>query len=81
MSVATANGSGSHNGTSGRGATSAEHDRILSAVAQTSDDAMFTTSPDGRVTSWSGPAERLFGHSAESIIGLDVAHPIGEPQR
>ena len=81
MSVATANGSGSHTGTAGRGAASAEHDRILSAVAQTSDDAMFTTSPDGRVTSWSGPAERLFGHSAESIIGLDVADLIVEPQR
>lgn len=34
--------------------------------------AVFTASPTGVITSWSVTAERLFGHSAEDVVGKDV---------
>ena len=34
--------------------------------------AVFTASPTGVITSWSVTATRLFGHSAQEVIGRDV---------
>ena len=47
--------------------------RYLSAVVEYSDDAIITKNLDGIVTSWNRSAERLFGYSAEEMIGRPVA--------
>ena len=36
------------------------------------DLAMFILDPDGRITTWSVTATRLFGHSASAVAGKDV---------
>jgi PAS domain S-box-containing protein len=50
---------------------------LLAAIIEMSDDAMFTCDVEGRVTTWSATAQRLFGHSDEDALGrpLDVLFP------
>jgi two-component system cell cycle sensor histidine kinase/response regulator CckA len=47
--------------------------RLLAAIVESSEDAIFGTTPDGTVMSWNGGAERLFGFSAEEIVGQSVS--------
>ena len=44
------------------------HQRLVSVVEQ-SEDAIFTTSLDGDVTSWNRGAERLYGYTPDEMIG------------
>lgn len=46
----------------------AERERLASVV-QYSNDAIFTKTPDGLITSWNRGAERLFGYTAEEAKG------------
>jgi PAS domain S-box-containing protein len=74
-------------------ATSDERRRVeassrLAAIAASSPDAMLSCDLRGRLTSWNEGAERLFGWSAEEVIGrpFDFLAPPGvaadtEPQR
>jgi PAS domain S-box-containing protein len=50
---------------------------LLRAVVEMSDDAIFTCDLDGRVTTWSATAERLFGLSTREVLHgpLDVLFP------
>jgi PAS domain S-box-containing protein len=41
---------------------------LLDAVVELSDDAIFTCDEQGRITTWSATAERLFGHSADDVL-------------
>ncbi len=41
----------------------------LSAILESSDDAIFSETPDGVITSWNSAAERLYGYSAHEAIG------------
>ncbi len=52
----------------------------LAAIVQASDAAILSIRPDRTVDSWNRAAERLFGYSAEEIIGrpLDVLIPEDE---
>ena len=46
--------------------------REMAAIVECSDDAIFSTSPDGLITSWNRGAERLYGYSEAEVVGSPV---------
>src|SRR5215831_8865937 len=44
----------------------------LASVVESSDDAIITRNLEGIITSWNKSAERLFGYTAEEVIGKPV---------
>ncbi len=53
----------------------------LAAIVESSDDAIFSKSLDGIITSWNWTAQRLLGYSAEEMIGTSMWHLIPESRR
>jgi PAS domain S-box-containing protein len=52
----------------------AENERLkLASIVESSDDAIMAASLDGRLSSWNSGAERVFGYTAEEIIGKPIA--------
>jgi PAS domain S-box-containing protein len=47
--------------------------RLMSQVVEYSGDGIMTLTLDGKITSWNRGAERMYGYSAEEIIGQPVA--------
>jgi len=41
----------------------------LAAIVQSSDDAIFSTTPDGVIASWNGGAEKMFGFAVADVVG------------
>ena len=41
----------------------------LAAIIETSDDAIYTLTCEGRITSWNRGAERLYGYAAAEMVG------------
>jgi two-component system CheB/CheR fusion protein len=55
----------------------------LSALVEWSNDAIFSLTLDGTITTWNRGAERLYGHTSEDAIGRSATlllRPGGEPE-
>src|SRR4030095_7709115 len=44
----------------------------LSAIIESADDAIITKTLEGIITSWNSGAERIFGYSADEVIGKSI---------
>ena len=58
-----------------------DRERLLSAAVQSSNDSIVTLTSEGVVTSWNPAAERLFGWTAEEMLGRSIDQIVPEDRR
>src|SRR5690348_14813862 len=54
---------------------------LLEAIVESSEDAIFSKTLGGLVLSWNSGAERLYGYSAQEMIGRSVSLLVPEDRR
>ncbi|MGA2002747.1 MAG: ATP-binding protein [Terriglobales bacterium] len=54
--------------------------REMAAIVEYSGDAIFSTDPEGIITSWNRAAEKLFSYSPEEAVGMPAAR-LAPPER
>jgi len=50
----------------------------IAAIVESSEDAIYSATPDGIITSWNHGAEELYGYRAEEVIGKPVRITVPE---
>ncbi|HUI11882.1 MAG TPA: PAS domain S-box protein [Xanthobacteraceae bacterium] len=55
--------------------------RLLASIVESSDDAIISKDLDGIIVSWNPGAQRLFGYSAEEVVGKPITIIIPEGLR
>jgi len=48
-------------------------ERQMAAIVESSEDAIFSATPDGIITSWNRGAEALYGYKGEEIVGQHIS--------
>ena len=49
-----------------------ESEQLLGAIIESSDDAILSKAPDGRILTWNAGAERMYGYTSNEAIGASV---------
>src|ERR1043166_4631692 len=55
--------------------------KFLASIVEYSEDAIIGCAPDGTIVSWNPAAQKLFGYSAEEIVGQNIVTLTIEEER
>src|SRR5262249_16270776 len=55
---------------------------LLASIVDSSDDAIFSKTMDGIITSWNKGAEKLYGYSSDEVVGkhVSILAPVQSPE-